>query len=309
MLNFFKKIFSISEESEKRLLIQILGIKIKTPKPYYAKLRKKNIYYYYKKNNIDITTLPKAEGKLRDIQLATLGILKIFDKLCSENKLTYWLFAGSALGQIRHNGFIPWDDDIDIAMPREDYNRVLELINNQNDLCIKAELYNTSHQNGFIIKIKHKYSEKLFIDIFAVDFTGKNYSIKDQFIYTKEIKNERKKLTNNNITKKSLLNELLELKNKYIDYNASSINSDLLIGVEWEHSEPNWFLRYDTVYPIKEVDFDGFIAKSMNNPKQYCKDYYGNYMAYPSKLNLGHSMYEKFEDKDLLAIEELKRKL
>ena len=51
-----------------------------------------------------------------------LEILKTFIKICDENKLQYYLIGGSAIGAIRHNGFIPWDDDIDVGMPRKDYN-------------------------------------------------------------------------------------------------------------------------------------------------------------------------------------------
>ena len=65
----------------------------------------------------------------REIQLAELDILKKFIAFCNENNLTYWLYGGTALGAIRHNGFIPWDDDIDIIMPRSDYDKMTQLIN------------------------------------------------------------------------------------------------------------------------------------------------------------------------------------
>ena len=57
-----------------------------------------------------------------------LGILEKFDAFARENGLAYWLFWGTLLGAVRHRGFIPWDDDIDIAMPQRDYLRLLELV-------------------------------------------------------------------------------------------------------------------------------------------------------------------------------------
>ena len=63
---------------------------------------------------------------LEEIKETELNILVDFDKLCKENNLYYTLCGGTLLGAIRHKGFIPWDDDIDVLMPRPDYDRLLE---------------------------------------------------------------------------------------------------------------------------------------------------------------------------------------
>lgn len=67
------------------------------------------------------------QDTLRRLQLAELGILKDIDRVCNELSITYWLDSGSVLGAVRHGGFIPWDDDIDLGMPRDDYERFLKL--------------------------------------------------------------------------------------------------------------------------------------------------------------------------------------
>lgn len=59
-----------------------------------------------------------------------LELLDLIHKYCLENKIIYYLYYGSLIGFIRHNGFIPWDDDIDIAMPREDYENFLSSFSN-----------------------------------------------------------------------------------------------------------------------------------------------------------------------------------
>lgn len=62
----------------------------------------------------------------RQLQLTQLEILDVFDEFCRNNKLKYSLYAGSLIGAVRHKGFIPWDDDIDICMPRDDYDVFLK---------------------------------------------------------------------------------------------------------------------------------------------------------------------------------------
>ena len=62
---------------------------------------------------------------IRPLQLRILKILEAVDKACREHGLNYYIGAGTMIGAVRHKGFIPWDDDLDIAMPRPDYDRLI----------------------------------------------------------------------------------------------------------------------------------------------------------------------------------------
>ena len=74
------------------------------------------------------------EKVLKHLQSLELMILKEFINICEENNLTYYMYAGSLLGTIRHQGFIPWDDDLDVIMFRDDFEKFKEIfISNPHD--------------------------------------------------------------------------------------------------------------------------------------------------------------------------------
>ena len=164
-LSFLEKIFSITEYSEKRNMITFLGFKLKYPKKQFQEQRKQSPYYYYKKNNIDITTLPPAEGQTREVQLANLAMLVDFDKICKMENIRYWLDGGTLLGAIRHKGFIPWDDDIDLGMFREEYEKIDEILESN---TINPDLYVLKFKT--YKKVCHRQCKHLFLDLFYVQY-------------------------------------------------------------------------------------------------------------------------------------------
>lgn len=107
-----------------------------------------------------------------------LKILKFFQEICEKNDLKYYAIGGTLLGAIRHKGFIPWDDDMDIAMPRKDYDKFVKLFE-KNDYEFKLCNYKLTPEYKFYISrlcnTKYKmveisgYETDLFIDIFPID--------------------------------------------------------------------------------------------------------------------------------------------
>lgn len=121
-------------------------------------------------------------AQLRELQLVELEIMKIFVEICARHNLRYAMIGGTMLGAVRHKGFIPWDDDIDVGMPREDYEKFLEIVRGelpehydflnykQNDdylryfsrvVDTRVEVTNASYAN--------KRVEHAWIDIFPLD--------------------------------------------------------------------------------------------------------------------------------------------
>lgn len=83
-----------------------------------------------------------SQDKIRELQLKSLEIATYFKKFCEENNLLFYLCGGGCIGAIRHKGFIPWDDDIDVFMPRKDYEKLYGLWNEKADKrrfsCLKT---------------------------------------------------------------------------------------------------------------------------------------------------------------------------
>lgn len=79
--------------------------------------------------------------KFRALQLVQAEIMDDIHRVCVKNNLKYYMIGGTALGAVRHKGFIPWDVDIDIAMPREDYEKFIEIANDELDSKHECQTY------------------------------------------------------------------------------------------------------------------------------------------------------------------------
>ena len=121
------------------------------------------------------------ELNTRELQLELLKIIKDFHKICSDNGFAYFMLGGTCLGAVRHKGFIPWDDDMDVGMPREDYNRFCNMANELLPENLELRYYQTSEDSPFhyaklinrdttlVEKKYHDYIEGIYIDLFPLD--------------------------------------------------------------------------------------------------------------------------------------------
>lgn len=134
-----------------------------------------------------------------ELKKRELEVLKAFHEYCEENHLRYCLYAGTLIGAVRHKGFIPWDDDIDVAMPREDYMRLIESFpkegvknykllspyTQQDSPITYGKFYDTKTVkcDGEVAKKYWKYG--VDIDIFPWDYVSENEEEMNQF-YSKQ---------------------------------------------------------------------------------------------------------------------------
>ena len=84
-----------------------------------------------------------------EIKNIEIEILKTFADFCKQNNLRYYLAYGTLIGAVRHKGFIPWDDDIDLEMPREDYNKMIELLKPKNNLITATIELKTPYSKNY----------------------------------------------------------------------------------------------------------------------------------------------------------------
>ena len=122
------------------------------------------------------------DEKIKILQKMELENLIFFKRICEENHLRYYLVGGTLIGVMRHQGFIPWDDDIDVAMPRPDYNKFLEIVSTYlpDNLEIKSKTSEPNFKCYFTRLINNKKkiywnqgqyvaSIGIWMDIFPVD--------------------------------------------------------------------------------------------------------------------------------------------
>ena len=306
----FNNILSITEYNQTHNIIKFLGFKIKLPKPKYANIYKNLPYQKYKKNNLPISSIPKAEGVFRDIQLANLTLLKEFDYVCKKNDLTYWLDFGTLLGAIRHKGFIPWDDDIDIGMLRSDYNKLIDCFKKSSkDSDIFADFVKCENNNSqIILKIMHKKCKELFVDVFPYDIYDKALTTEAQINKTLELKQLRKDLQKEfqqDFSIADTINLINIFKNKIKLIDNLNDKNDLVWGIDYNHSWKNWFSPFSTIFPLKTIEFEGYEFPCFNKPEEYLTKVYGDYMAYPKKFGYGHNMFVDFDNKTKDLISEI----
>lgn len=254
------------------------------------------------------------ELTLNEIQKASLGVLLKFHEICEKHNLTYYLAYGTLIGAVRHGGFIPWDDDVDVWMPRDDFDRFKAICNEENmqpyKLCTRSNTKNYTYYIPRFANMEYKYVTTsknvkdfdigVFLDIYPLD----NYpdEEKKEKLFKKIDKINRNYAiyvngrSSSNVLKtffKILIHFVLRLAhNNHYSSNvdnkidklikANTISNDKLGMYAWEST-------VDGKYAYKKEYFNNKMLMKFEEykfwvPKEYdeiLKYYYGNYMELP----------------------------
>ncbi len=237
-----------------------------------------------------------------------LDILIEIDKFCRDNNLKYYLNSGTLLGAVRHKGFIPWDDDIDITMPRVDYEKFfllfpekcknpnLKIISYRDRSSIYPFLKVVNNKTIVIEKtIDPKYQTGVWVDIFPIDGLDSSdavFSFNDQirrkYLYlaanpdyaTTEVRRYIKKIIKLFNRNRESLYELAER----LDRKASEIpiEEGRDIGlIVWSYSS-NERMPYQFLESTN-LEFEGYFFMAPKLWDCYLKRIYGDYMKLPPK--------------------------
>ncbi len=266
-----------------------------------------------------------SDTLLRKVQLTQLEIMIEIDRICKEHNLKYLLFYGTLIGAVRHGGFIPWDDDLDIVMPRDDYEKFLQIAKKELSDTYWLQSLETDPEYWLpfakIRKIGTLYKEKsqellpddkcgIWVDIFPLDRASGKHSLLLKFRHylIKTIGfSLRKRQLGYSISAFSrryipiLLFWQLFSKSQIIKLQSSLMKSSNKPKNKFYVSLLSPYHILKEVYPINwlepvELEFENTI---LNVPKEFdgcLKQLYGDYMTPPPiEKRGGHNIDQNTE--------------
>lgn len=284
--NIIKNIFSI-KNSHYHKVVTVLGIKFKVKRSISLEL-----FDEYLNTFVDIRLAPKATGRLRKMQLLELYLMRELKKICEELGIKFWLHGGSALGAYRHKGFIPWDDDVDLGMMREDFDKLTEYVNKYSDKFEVIAFYN-ANTTSKIMKFTFKNVEGgIYIDIFPYDWCS--YDNHEQLWqeWLRDKKELREKLKNLNIVKRTYAKDLSPELNKKIEeisepYKKKYMNlpgkTAICSAIEQIGARGHKRIYpYEKMFPLKLIEFENDNYYVMSDLEGFLRNHYGrNFMKFP----------------------------
>lgn len=230
---------------------------------------------------------------LREYQMQLLDLLVDFDRFCVNNDVQYSLYAGTLLGAVRYHGFIPWDDDLDVAMNRKNFQKLKKILLDQNDkyqITYKTWVHRFSRKNG----------DKLSIDLFPFDNKPDNKikaKIKLFLIMTlqgmiddKAGKHKKYSFKNNILVKTTaLIGKVFPLETKIHWYEKiSQIGNKANSARIANYSAAFRYLKIDfpnDMFETTKIFFEGKEFSAVKDPDECLRLAYGDYMTLPKEEN------------------------
>lgn len=272
----------------------------------------------------------EGDSALRQAQMIMLRMLKVVDHICRKHGIRYWLCSGTLLGAVRHKGFIPWDDDLDISMMREDYERFIRVAPEEfpDDMFLQTKETDPSFLSlPIYCKIRDEKTtiqtqdteykgehNGLFVDLFVLDkYPVKTSSFRWQWMlkkyfytlcygyYSKSFRPQnkmRKILSWFHPVFVFLMKDYKKRVKPILDRNRQ-LDDDARAGFTLDIMFMHLFM-YKDIFPLKETEFEDGRFFIPNNSDRYLRVCIGDdYMTPPpeSQRRCGHLEGDLFWDK------------
>lgn len=252
------------------------------------------------------------ELSLKDIQRTELDLLLAFDGVCAEQGLRYSLGGGTLLGAVRHKGFIPWDDDIDVMMPRPDYEEFLRFCK-INPVGFDLEAYDTvegynslfarvSDPNTVILDELSElpYETGIGIDVFPIDGLGKTEKQAKKIFHKTDLNRELLNAAGWKKFFRSKTHSIVIEPIRFVMFAMSRFSDPkkLIAKIEKENKKHPFegssfagcvcgsyrekeIMKTETFENYVDMDFEGHRLKAIRNYDEYLTKHYGDYMKLP----------------------------
>lgn len=260
------------------------------------------------------TDIPKASGNLRTAQLRIVEIMLEIDKICRKHNLRYYLDFGTLLGAVRHGGFIPWDDDMDICIYEEDWDKFVAIAPKELPDWLFLQSYETDPNavglSPALVKVRDRnslyitpnedfhrpYCRGCFVDVFRsvrypniphwlFHYLSRRIGLAYMWMHHP-----------NNTTLKNVISYFVYPLS--YGFHMGIMKLCYLLGKgEGVHSEPHFYLyghrtEIDKMFPLSEIEFEGHLFQAPRDVDQRMKDMFGDYMKCPpAEKRHNHALY------------------
>ncbi|MDE6662366.1 MAG: LicD family protein [Lachnospiraceae bacterium] len=275
--------------------------------------------FKYLKRHADITALKPAIGKLRERQLDLLDKVEAFLIFIEELNIKPFLTFGNLIGAVRHQGFVPWDDDIDFGLIRDDYEKLLEFAYDKcvvltydpedniwvdsDGKSIKEEMFCETYPDKYIFSLRPDFlqlskctgeNHYFVMDIWPYDFYKNEYKYEDYVKWAKEISEESQQIKN--YKERILFIRRAVKENPMV---SMEMTDHFFPGIDnfggcpgvWQNN--SWIPTKD-IFPLQKVKYENKFFWAPRNMEALLRYEFKDYMQFPDDVGISH--FEKLAE-------------